>query len=1037
MTPRRWRLRECGSMADVTEGSSFRIDLVNLCLWRKDAAGAGERLELRPKTFDILRFLVENSGRLVTHDELLTAVWRGVHVQPEVLKSHILAIRNLLGDKSASPRFIETQRGRGYRFIGDMNGFASPGPPLEAAVELGVFAGRAEPLRKLLALLTRAVSGEAQTVFINGEPGIGKTTLVQQFLAQARSRYDLVVAQGQCIEGFAGTEPYYPVLNALGDLCRGASSAGVIRTLLDVAPSWAAELPVPMSLGERAALRQQIVPDPHSRMVREACCLFEALATERPLVLVLEDLHWADFATIDFLSALCWRRSSAKLLLIATYRPEDLTTARHRLKRMTDDLVLRKYCNEIELAPLSTAAIGKVLTGGAESEPASLEFTRLVEERTGGNPLFMRVTLQYLSQRGDVSHMADGWRPLVPLDTLASEVPPTLARAIEARIDRMSGEQRHVLETASVAGPRFDPLTAARAAQMDELSFEAICENLTSSTLRRDRLLTLPNNQVVRTYAFNHALYRQVLYDRIGQVRRASLHRTIGERLEEIYPPDQRGDLAVRLAQHFAAAGDWARALHYLRSALRVATDRFSRADALAILDYASELAARLPDSIRIPAEIEFLERRAAIQALGNDPAARETYAQLADKAGRHGDINAQCRALIGLAYVSSWHDLSTSLRVLDDVLKLCDKQPDPIERDLNRMSAYVRRLWEGGWNREDADKCEEVLARLKQHGDRLTIARAQINFSWLCLVSVRYRECHDLVDGSYRLLQESPRDVIEADLVRAAWMRHVGVPWCLFYLGEIGTALTDLNASITAFESGGDASTAQLIQVFRGASLYHAMDFEGVLRDCGLAASLPPEHYRARAIGDLPLKYRVALIYCGLAEAGLGDNVAALDHLRVAEGEMEHQPVHLDWYWRLALDWGMVNVLIAVGDHATALLRAERLCELAEQTDERTWQALAREAHARAALSCGEAENAAGHVEKALAACEGVQVPLAEWRVHATCASTFKALGDNHRADTHARLGAAIRKRLAESLPEGDRVRLTFERRSGSLATA
>jgi tetratricopeptide (TPR) repeat protein len=1024
-------------MAEMTERALLRIDLVNFCLWRRNAVGGEDRLDLTPKAFDVLRYLAEHAGRLVTHDELLAALWPDVHVQPEVLKSYILAIRTALGDKSSSPRFIETQRGRGYRFIGELDGLGSPVIAPEAVVELGIFVGRAEPLQELFALLKRAVAGEAQAVFITGEPGIGKTTLVEQFLAQARSRRGLVVAQGHCIEGFAGTEPYYPVLNALGDLCRGAGSAGIIRTLLEVAPSWAAQMPVPIPIGQRAGLRQQIVPDPHSRMVRDACCLFEALAAAHPLVLVLEDVHWADFATIDFLSALCRRRSSAKLMLIVTYRPEEATTARHPLKQIAHDLALRKYCSEIELAPLSTAAIGKVLTGGVDGEPASMAFTHLVEERTGGNPLIMRVVLGYLFERGEIAHAAHGWQPLVPLDQLASEVPPTFARAIEARIERMSDEQRRALEAASVAGDRFDPLTVARAAQMDELSFEAICENLALCTLRRDRLLTLPNNQIVRTYTFKHVLYRQVLYDQIGQVRRASLHRAIGERLEEIYPADQRGDLAVRLAQHFAAAGDWARALDYLRSALRIASDRFSRADTLAILDRASELAARLPDSARVSAEIEFLERRAGIQAADNDPKARETYNLLADKADRHGDVNAQCRALIGLAYVSSWHDLSLSLRVLDEVLTLCDRQSDPIQRDMIRLSAYVQCLWESGWNREDAGKCEEALARLKQHGDRLTIARAQIDFSRLCLVSARYRECHDLVDGSYRLLHESPRGVVEGELVRAAWMRHVAVPWCLFSLGEFAAALSDLDVSTAAYESGGDASAAQFVQVFRGALLYHAMDFEGVLQNCGPAAALPPEPYRALAIGDLPLKYRIALIYCGLAEAGLGNNVAALDRLRIAEGEMQRQPVHLDWYWRLALEWGMVDVLIAVGDHPAALLRAERLRDLAEQTDDRMWQALACEAHARAALTCGETEQAIDAVGKALASCERGEVPLAEWRVHATCASAFKALGDDNRARTHTSLGAAVRKRLAENLPEGHPVRLTFERRSGSLCEA
>src|SRR6266478_3038262 len=111
-------------MSGVTK-ASFRIDLINLCLWRSNGPGPDECVNLPPTAFDVLRYLVENPARLVTHDELLAAVWGDVHVQPEVLKSHILAIRNALGDKSASPRFIETQRGRGYRFIGPINSFTS------------------------------------------------------------------------------------------------------------------------------------------------------------------------------------------------------------------------------------------------------------------------------------------------------------------------------------------------------------------------------------------------------------------------------------------------------------------------------------------------------------------------------------------------------------------------------------------------------------------------------------------------------------------------------------------------------------------------------------------------------------------------------------------------------------------------------------------------------------------------------------------------------------------------------------------------
>jgi len=171
-------------MAEVTASASFRIDLVNLCLWRSSATGSDGRLDLPPKTFDVLRYLAENAGRLVTHDELLGALWGNVHVQPEVLKSHILAIRNALGDKAASPRFIETQRGRGYRFIGEMAGIGSTGGAIDASSlpetnlrrYLTDVIGRQAELAELQKCLN-----DCRVITLVGPGGVGKTRLAVEF----------------------------------------------------------------------------------------------------------------------------------------------------------------------------------------------------------------------------------------------------------------------------------------------------------------------------------------------------------------------------------------------------------------------------------------------------------------------------------------------------------------------------------------------------------------------------------------------------------------------------------------------------------------------------------------------------------------------------------------------------------------------------------------------------------------------------------------------------------------------------------------
>jgi len=1021
-------------MVDGTDASAFWIDVADMCVWRRNGAATDERLDLAPKTFDVLHYLVENAGRLVTHDELLTALWRDVHVQPEVLKSHILAIRNALGDKSSSPKFIETQRGRGYRFIGPIDGLASTRGRSEAATEARLLVGRAEPLEQLQALLRQAAAGEPQAAFISGEPGIGKSALVEALIAGSGRVAGLVVARGQCIEGFAGIEPYYPVLEALGGLCGGPSRASTIRTIAKLAPAWAAQM------SEIQTEQRDAAPLPidvaRSRMVREGAQLFEALAAERPLLLLLEDLHWSDYATIDLLSALCRRRSNAKLMLVVTYRMDDLGSARHPLREMSRDLAMRKNCREIELGPLARSDIAKLLAGGADGASGPEEFTLFIEERSGGNPLFIELILEYLRRRHMVEQVGRRWRLLAPIGKPTFAIPPTLERILEAKMQGLPEGARHVLEAASVMGLRFDTATVAPAAELEESSFEAICEEFSRNTIiiHGDNPTTLPDGELTRTYVFKHAVFRQILYDRMSQSRRARLHRAIGDRLEEIYPPNERDDLAVSLAQHFAAAKDWPRAIAYLRSALRVANSRFARRDALAILDYASELATHLPEDAKSAAELEFLERRGGILATIHDPTACDAYGQLAEKAGQHGRIDVQCRALIGLAYVISWNDLAGSGPALDPALTLAEKQSDPIQRDITRVLAYVRRLWSFGWNSDDACHSEEALARLTGCDDSLTVARAQINFSMQCIISTRYREARDLVEGAYRLLSQTPRSEVEADLARAFWMRHIGVPWAQFSLGEFGAALTEFDASIASFERNGDSSAVRSFQIYRGILRFHAMDFEGVLQDCAPVTDDPLERDGRQAIEVLPVERRIALIFGGLAKAALDDKRAALDDLRAVEAEMRRQPAHLDWYWRLPLEWGMVNLLISDGDRSTTFERAERLCDLAAQTEERAWQALAWEARARAALAFGDAAGAIDHVGKALAACAEAPVPTAELRVQATSSLAYKTVGDRARARRHARLGETLRKQLADSLPEAHPLRQQFERRSASL---
>ena len=222
---------------------SFRLDTSNECLWRD-----GAQIALPPKPFAILRYLVENPGRLITHDELLDELWPETYVQPQVLRTYMLDLRKILGDDVDAPRFIQTIPKRGYSFVA----MVTESPETRNGVaELAVshiardsaFIDREEEMRRLQAALQSAAAGQRQVVCVAGGAGIGKTALVDAFLS-AISSPSIAIAQGQCVEALGRREEYDPLMEALAHLCASAdlanftrwSARGACRVLARVAP---------------------------------------------------------------------------------------------------------------------------------------------------------------------------------------------------------------------------------------------------------------------------------------------------------------------------------------------------------------------------------------------------------------------------------------------------------------------------------------------------------------------------------------------------------------------------------------------------------------------------------------------------------------------------------------------------------------------------------------------------------------------------------------------------------------------------------
>src|SRR5262249_3229738 len=286
----------------------FRLDPDNACLWRGPKA-----IRLTPKAFAVLQCLVESPGQLVTKDLLLERVWPKTVVGDAVLKVCVREIRRALGDRVGAPRYVATVHRQGYRFIADVAEAAetparsaeaprvpvaeAPAPRRPRYRSLAPLVARDPAPEHLQAWFDSAWRGSRQVVFVTGEQGIGKTTVVEAFLERVAADPRVWIAQGQCVETFGASEPYHPVLDALARLCRESGREPLVALLRKQAPTWLVQMPWLLDATDRDALQRELLGATRERMLREMAELVEALTTEAPLVLVLEDLHWSDTAT--------------------------------------------------------------------------------------------------------------------------------------------------------------------------------------------------------------------------------------------------------------------------------------------------------------------------------------------------------------------------------------------------------------------------------------------------------------------------------------------------------------------------------------------------------------------------------------------------------------------------------------------------------------------------------------------------------------------------------------------------------------------
>jgi class 3 adenylate cyclase len=513
---------------------------------------------------------------------------------------------------------------------------ALPLPPLLVGAGR-IFVGRDDALQRLTQLWKEAAAGERRMALLAGEPGIGKTRLATELAEVANAEGTLVLA-GRCDEDLG--VPFQPFVEALRHYAAHASEprfghyGGELTRL------------VPELAESAAGLAEPLRSDPETERYR----LFDAVATwladvsaETPVLLVLDDLHWAAKPTLLLLRHVLRFSEPLRLLVVVTYRDSEVGRG-HPLSELLADVRRIEGVERFSLTGLDQSAVAAFIEGAAghalsEEDEA---FPHAVWAETEGNPFFVAEVLRHLSESGGVEHRDGRWVVTAPVEELG--IPEGVRDVVGQRLSRLSEATNRALGVASIVGLEFDPAVVRAASDLGE---EALFSSLDEAVAAR--ILSEVPGAGAR-YRFAHALIRATLYDEITAARRVALHQRVAEAIETIHA-DGLDDYLPALALHWSRASapsaQTARAIDYASRAGDRALAQLAHDEAAAYYRQAIELLDATEGRALEERRLELLIALGEAQRRAADPAYRATLLAAAQLAQERGDAEALTRAAL------------------------------------------------------------------------------------------------------------------------------------------------------------------------------------------------------------------------------------------------------------------------------------------------------------------------------------------------------------------------------------------------------
>ena len=687
----------------------------------------GDVLKVEPKVFGLLSYLAASDGRLVEKQELYDALWPDEIVSESALAYCVKSARRVLRSGGRDSVVIKAVHGRGFRFLVDVEEVAAGGSRDSGRVGGGqraIFLGRDEELGRIDACLRDARHGSAQVVAVSGVAGIGKSSLATNLSKRARSLgFDCV--RGQCYEG-DDPPPFHP----WAEVFREFADSHDPQVTLDLLGSGAADV-VQMSPSLRNTLSgvdELPILEPgqaRARFFDSVVAFFGAASKRKPLMVLFEDVHWADSASLQLFETTVRQLGRGRIVWVFTYRDTEVRNS-DRLGQLLVTLHRESTLVGVPLKRLSDSDTSQLLSSTlpAETEGSTLQ---VLVELSQGNPLFAIELARYVREEGASAFVSGlgARRGKIP-------IPGGIAGVIARRMANLNRSCRKTLAFAAVIGATFS---------LNELSDvlgvpdDDVLEDLESATAAGVVVESVDGE----SYSFSHILFRQAMYGELGAARRARIHRRIADRLERrtarmAHPP------LSELAHHFfqaVAGADSERALHYTMLAAADAQQRFAYEDAARLYAQALEaldLRHANDDRESNLRRCDLLLYLGEAQSLAGDPGgSRESYvkaSRLADeldspdrlaRAALRGSGSLLQSLIVDDASIHSLEETLDKLRPGDSALRA---------RVLSRL-ALTLYYHPSGDRRRRLELSDEAVEIARARGDSETLYWALISRHW------------------------------------------------------------------------------------------------------------------------------------------------------------------------------------------------------------------------------------------------------------------------------------------------------------------